>query len=477
VVVVGGGAAGLSIALRLHEQGADVVVLERHTIGRGVTGGSTAKVTALHGVLSSRIRQRHGDAVADAYVDANRTGLDDIRATIERHAIACELTDARAVDFAATPAGLDLLEDELVSARAGGLAVERGIDLDVPFAVLGAITLAGQAHLHPGRWCEGLAAAVGADRVHEHTAVLRIDEEDGGCTAVTAHGTVRAEHAVVATHAPIVDPRYLTTRCRPHRSYAIAVQLDGEVPADMYLGIDADEPVRSLRPARVDGTTYLIVGGEGHPVADEDDARDRLDALEAWAREHFPVRSVDRRWAAHDQMPSDDLPFIGRMTPGSHRWVATGFQKWGLTTSAVAAAVIGDGILGGRHPAAHVFDPSRLRSSFTGPLAADVGRVAARYVGDHVRIRRRSTGVATLVGDLEPGDGIVVPAGRGGMAVHRDADGVLHTVSAVCTHEGCLVRFNRAQTSWDCPCHGSRFTVDGEVITGPAVDDLPAMEF
>jgi Rieske Fe-S protein len=149
----------------------------------------------------------------------------------------------------------------------------------------------------------------------------------------------------------------------------------------------------------------------------------------------------------------------------------------------VAAAVVADGILGrgagagdGAHPFGKVLDPTRLRSSFTGRLVADVGRVAHRWVGDHVEIRRPFRDGVALVAELEPGDGVVLPVGRGGIAVHRDAEGRLHTVSAVCTHEGCLVRFNRAQTSWDCPCHGSRFSVDGAVLSGPAITDLPAME-
>jgi glycine/D-amino acid oxidase-like deaminating enzyme len=335
VVVIGGGAAGLSIALRLHERGAEVIVLERHRVGGGITGGSTAKATALHGALLSQIRHRHGAAVATAYARANQTGLEETRATIERYGIDCALTPAPAVDYVTTEAGRRVIDAELAAYRAAGLPVERhdsleGIDgLDeLPFPVSGALVLPDQAHLHPLRWCEGLAAAVGRDRVHEDTAVLEVEEESRGVTALTDHGAVHAEHAVIATHAPIVDPRYLTVRCRPHRSYALAARIEGPVPAGMYLSIDEHEPVRSLRPATVGGVDYLVAAGEGHPMADERDARRCLDALESWTRDGFTVHAVDHRWAAHDQMPSDLLPFIGRLTPDGRRWVATGFQKW-----------------------------------------------------------------------------------------------------------------------------------------------------
>lgn len=474
VVVVGGGAAGLSVALRLQEAGADVVVLERHRVGGGVTGGSTAKLTALHGVVSSAIRRRHGDAVADTYLTANQAALADIRAAIDRYGIDCALTTADAVDYATTDAGRAQLDEELAGLRVAGLPAEWADgDLGLPFSVRGAVVLPDQAHLDPVRWCEGMAAALtgGGGRVHEGTAVHDLTENGDGCTAVTGAGVVRAGHAVVATHAPIVDPRYLAVRCRPHRSYALAARIEGTPPAAMFLGVDP--PVRSLRPALVDGVTYLVVAGEGHPVGDETDARRCLDTLEAWAREHFPVVAVDHRWAAHDQMPSDDLPFVGRLTPGSRRWVITGFQKWGLTSSGVAAAVIAAGVAGGRHPATDLLDPTRLRSTLTPQLAAAVGRVASRFTGDHVHVALRGR---DRLGDLESGDGMVVRDGVGGIAAYRDPDGRLHLVSAVCTHEGCLVRFNRAQTSWDCPCHGSRFSVDGEVLSGPAVDDLPAVQ-
>lgn len=472
VVVVGGGAAGLSTALRLRERGVDVVVLERHRVGCGVTGGSTAKITALHGILASAIRRHHGSDAVARYVRANQDAVEEIEATVERYGIDCDLTTAAAVNYATTGDGLDLLSRDIAILKAAGVPAQFSDNASgLPFPVRGLVRLGGQAHLHPLRYCAGLAHAIGLENLYEATTVTDVEEDRTSCTVVTEHGSVRAQHAVIATLAPVVDPRFLAPRCLPHRSYALALRLDdgATAPPDMYLGVEP--PVRSLRPARLgDGAPGLVVAGEGHPVADESDARACLAALEAWAREHFPVAAVEHAWAAHDQIPSDHLPFVGRLGHHSRRWVATGFQKWGLSTSVVAAAVIADGIVDDEpHPLAGLLDPTRLRSTLGIRLAGDVARVAARYVGDHVATVRAG---AEHIAELGTADGVVVRSDAGLTAVHRDTDGALHAVSAVCTHERCLVRFNRAQQSWDCPCHGSRFSVDGEVLCGPAVANL-----
>ncbi|HLM63074.1 MAG TPA: FAD-dependent oxidoreductase [Acidimicrobiales bacterium] len=472
VVVIGAGVAGLSVAERLRAAGADVVVLERHGVGTGVTGGSTAKVTALHGTLLATLRDQHGPEAASLYATVNAVAVEDVAETVERHGIDCDLRRAASVNYATTPEGRTQLDADAAAASEAGLDVHLEDRTELPFAVTGAEVLPGQVHLHPRRYCEGLAATLGTGAVRTGAPVMAVDEDDDGCHARTPSGTVHARHAVVATQGPIVDPRLLANRCRPSRSYVVAVEVDGPIPQDLYLSVD--QPTRSLRPATIGGVDVLLVGGEGHPVGDETDAVACLEALESWAREHFAVRAVGRRWAAHDHVPTDHLPFVGRLTPGSNRWVATGFQKWGFSTSGVAGAVIAAGIAGEDHPATRLLDPARLRSTLTRQLAQDGLRVTSRLVGDRVAVRvgRRSADLAAL----GPGDGIVAHTDRGPTAVCRDGSGTLHEVSAVCTHQGCLVRFNRAQVSWDCPCHGSRYAPDGTVLAGPATKDLAPVE-
>jgi nitrite reductase/ring-hydroxylating ferredoxin subunit len=223
----------------------------------------------------------------------------------------------------------------------------------------------------------------------------------------------------------------------------------------MYLS--ADEPTRSVRAAL--GDSVLIVGGEGHKVGQDDDTRRRYEVLEAWARSTFDVASVAHRWSAQDHVSVDGLPFVGRQLPKSRVLVATGFSKWGMTNGTAAGLLLADEVGGVENAWAAAFDATRQRSTLTSrDLYREGANVAERFVGDRLSSLRPPD-----VGTLGAGEKV---------AAYRDEAGSLHAVSPVCTHLGCLVAFNTAEKTWDCPCHGSRFTVDGAVLQGPATDDL-----
>jgi Rieske Fe-S protein len=294
-----------------------------------------------------------------------------------------------------------------------------------------------------------------------------VDEEDDTCTVRTDGGSVTAEHVVVATHLPFLDRGAFFARCHPVRSYALSARLEGPVPQGMYLA--ADSPTRSVRSAVVEGEQVAILGGEGHKVGQDEDTRQRYGSLEAWAREHFAVRAVTHRWSAQDYVPVDHVPFVGPLSPGSERvLVATGYSKWGMTNGTAAARILADRIAGRDNAWASFFDTGRLnpRQSVK-ELLEENADVVKRFVGDRLR-----TETGRGVGDLARGQAAVVAAGGERVAAYRDDTGALHAVSPVCTHLGCTVTWNTAETTWDCPCHGSRFTVDGKVIQGPAVEDL-----
>jgi Rieske Fe-S protein len=234
----------------------------------------------------------------------------------------------------------------------------------------------------------------------------------------------------------------------------------------MYLS--ADTPTRSVRSARIGGEEVVILGGEGHKVGQDPDTRARYAALEEWARQTFRVRSIDYRWSAQDYMPADNVPFVGPAGPGSDRvLVATGFKKWGMSNGSAAGIMLADRIAGLDNPFAAFFDSTRVnpRQSIKEVLKENVD-VVKRFVGDRLGTETRS------VDDLGPDEAAVLVVGGERVAVYRDRAGVVHAVSPVCTHMGCTVTWNTAETTWDCPCHGSRFTCDGQVVQGPAVKDL-----
>jgi nitrite reductase/ring-hydroxylating ferredoxin subunit len=244
------------------------------------------------------------------------------------------------------------------------------------------------------------------------------------------------------------------------------VEIDDEPPAGMF--ISASSPTRSIRTHPVDGRELLLVGGEGHKVGQGHPTAPRYRTLWEFAREHWHPRDVRYRWSTQDNLPVDGLPYIGRLTPRSRTThIATGFRKWGLAMGVTAGAILADAVLGRSSPYASAFDPNRVppRSSLT-DLVSENANVGFHFFADRLTRRGRASA------ELKPGEGRVVTRGGRQIAVSRDRDGVLRSVSARCTHLGCIVDFNDAEQSWDCPCHASRFALDGTVLQGPAVHPL-----
>jgi glycine/D-amino acid oxidase-like deaminating enzyme len=432
VVVIGGGIAGLLTATLLARRGANVLVLDRYEIGGIATRNSTAKISALQGTAYRTITRRRGSQVAAAYALAQLDALAGYRELAGDLGVAGLLVESPAFTYATEPAAAERAHDEHEVARAAGLAARWVTDTELPFDVIGAVRLDHQLHLDPGSFCAALAERLGPARLAGASPVVEIQEGRTGCTLTLANGgTVSAEHAVITTQAPIVDPAFLVNRCRPMQSYAIAAALGRAVPTGLYLS--CDEQVRSLRPAIVDGVTVAVVGGEGHPMGSESADPARWAALARWTAEHFGDVEVKHRWATHDLVPTDHVPFIGRLQAGSdRRWVATGFAKWGMTNADAAARLISEGMAGREVEWGFAFDSTRLRPSINRELASAGRTAAARIVID--RIARR-------------------PEPR-------------------CTHQGCVLRKDAALDTWDCPCHGSRFSAAGDVVQGPATTAL-----
>jgi glycine/D-amino acid oxidase-like deaminating enzyme/nitrite reductase/ring-hydroxylating ferredoxin subunit len=467
VAVIGGGIVGVSAALDLAREGARVALLEARRIGSGATGYTTAKVSSLHGLSYAKLESSLGADVARAYGEANEDGLAEIANRVDELAIDCDFRRKPNLTYTESERNRASIMDEADAAKRAGLPAEFVADADeLPFPIAAAVCLSGQVELHPLKYLQALASAAAESGclVHERSRVVSVEQGDP-CRLLTEQGAaVTAPRLIVATHLPILDRGLYFALTHPERSYVLLARLRGDVPEAMYLSDES--PAHSLRSVPTEDGELLMVGGESHKAGQSDSA-ERYEALEEWARERFEVASIEHRWAAQDNMPVDGLPFVGPLWPLSDRVLtATGLRKWGLAMGTTAARILADKALGRDHEWAGVFEPRRFHPLAGGPdLIKENVNSGFHFIAD--RILRRASEEK-----LRPGEGAAVGAGLRQRAVYRDEGGELHSLSARCTHLGCIVGFNRAERTWDCPCHGSRFALDGEVLEGPAVHPL-----
>ncbi|HWH45510.1 MAG TPA: FAD-dependent oxidoreductase, partial [Thermoleophilaceae bacterium] len=368
---------------------------------------------------------------------------------------------------------VDSLRDEAEAAQDAGLPASFVTELDLPFAVDGAVRFENQAEFHPIKYLAALARSVAGDgsEIFEHTPAL--DVGGGSPRSVeTRHGTITADHVVVATHFPFLDRGGFFARMHPERSYVVAARLRSPAPAGMYISVDS--PTRSIRVTPHDGGELLLVGGEGHKVGQEPDTEARYRALADWMPEHFDVGEVEWRWSTQDPIPGDHVPYIGRLHPGAEGlYVATGFAKWGMAHSTVAATILTDLIGGRENPWAELYDATRIKPSASAKgFIKENLNVAKRFVRD----RLSHPDSRPELEAVERGEGAIVTVEGKKVAAYRDDSGELQLLSPACTHLGCLVAWNPAERSWDCPCHGSRFATDGTVLEGPTVEPLDRIE-
>ncbi|NNF58801.1 MAG: FAD-dependent oxidoreductase [Rhodothermaceae bacterium] len=466
VAVIGAGITGLTTALLLKRAGARVALVEAGRVCAGVTAYTTGKVSSLHGLTYRSLRASFGDETARIYGEANEAAIALVETLIDELGIECGWARGPAYTYTADEKTLRKVEEEVEAAQAAGLPASFTTETELPFDVLGAVRFEDQAQFHARKYGLALAAAVEGDgsRVLERTRIVHVSAAEKTCTAENG-GTVKADQIVLATHLPIMGRGGFFAKTSPSRSYLLAAEVDEDAPEGMYLGVGPE--TRTLRAA--EGGRYLVLGGASHKTGQEPDTPACYTAIEDWARAHYTVRTVAYRWSAHDYVPVDGLPYVGRLPLSVDRvWLATGYNKWGLTNGTVAASIITDGIGGTPSPWADTFDANRLDVLPSAKKFIEENlNVATRFVGD--RIRHLDGKPLDALGLDE---GAVVELNGERIGAYRDAEGDLHGVGLTCTHLGCHVTWNPAERSWDCPCHGSRFGVDGRVLHGPALQPL-----
>ena len=467
VCVIGGGIVGITTALLLKRAGKKVVLIEGGRVIRGTTGYTSAKVTAGHSVIYSQLESKHGLDTARAYAKANVAGIAKIRELAKD--IDCDLETRSNYVYAEAESEAPSIRSEVESAQGAGLPMVLVTDLDLPFPVAAAARLDDQIQFHPVKYLSPLASEIAGEGsfVFDQTRAVHVTEGSPNCVHLE-NGSVTCEDVVVATNYPFLDRGLFFPRVHPKRSYCIAGRVPvGKLVDGMYISVD--QPTRSIRTIRDGERTLLLIGGEGHTVGQEPDTEQNYANLESWARERFDMDEVIHRWSSQDGSTVDSIPYVGTLRRSSeHLFVATGFNKWGMTNGTTAAALLSDMILGRENPYRSLYDPHRVTlGASVGSFVEENVKVGKKMVGD--RLLHPQRGAAA---DIAPGDAAVVGIGKDQVAAYRDESGTLHSVSAVCTHLGCIVNWNGAEKTWDCPCHGSRFDFEGRVLHGPAVEDL-----
>ena len=467
VAVLGAGISGVSVALELVEAGLEVALVEAGRVAGGASGYSTAKVSSLHGLTYAKLAAQQSDEISRAYGQANEAGLASIGARVDALGIDCDFSRRDNFTYSLEPGEAAEVEQEVEAANRAGLPASHATELDLPFDVAAAIRVSNQAQFDPVRYLRGLAARFAelGGRLFEHSPAIKVKDAKPCTVRVRGGATVTADHVVVATHFPFLDRGLYFARMHPERSYVIAARARGTLPQAMYLSTES--PAHSIRSHPTGEGELLLLGGESHKTGQADES-ERYRRLASWASASFEIEEFEYRWATQDAIPADGVPMIGRLLPHSERvLVATGYRKWGYAAGAAAAAILTDQILGNENPWAFAFDPGRLRPrASSASFLKENANVGYRFFAD--RLKRGSEA------DLAAGEGRLVGHGLAQHAVSRDADGKLHRLSARCTHLGCIVAWNDAERTWDCPCHGSRFAADGTVVEGPAVDPLPS---
>jgi glycine/D-amino acid oxidase-like deaminating enzyme/nitrite reductase/ring-hydroxylating ferredoxin subunit len=475
VCIVGGGIAGLTVAYLLAREGRDIILLEARSICAGETSRTTAHLSFALDEGFVSLEKMHGEEGARKAAQSHAAAITTIEKICQEEGIDCELV--RLDGYLFNPPGEEALDlqAELEAAQRAGIADVQWADkAPMPSFDTGrCLRFPRQGQFHPLRYMAGLARAIvkHGGTICEGMRVNDVQEGERITVKTTAGKSVRAKWLVVATNPPVYDNASVYTRQSPYRTYVVGLAVPkGSIPEALYW--DTLDPYHYVRIASHDDIQdVLIVGGEDHKTGQENDMEKRYAALEEWTRKRFPeAENTLYRWSGQVMEPVDGLAMIGH-EPGKAQnvLIATGDSGHGMTHGTLAGMILSDHILGRENPWKDLYAPSRMRVS-TETLTEFVtenANVAKEFIGDHI-----GSGDVSSPDDVKKGCGALLREGTKKIALYRDDAGTLHRKSAICPHLGCVVHWNDGEKSWDCPCHGSRYSANGEVLSGPTMYPL-----
>jgi glycine/D-amino acid oxidase-like deaminating enzyme/nitrite reductase/ring-hydroxylating ferredoxin subunit len=474
VCIVGGGIAGMTTAYLLANEGRSVIVLDDGAIGGGMTGRTTAHLTNAYDDRYVEMEKLHGADGARLIAQSHTAAIDKVEELCHEEQFDCEFERLDGYLFVPPNDSTDILKDELKAAHRAGLVdvhvVERApIE---SFDTGPALRFPRQGQFHPLKYLTGLTRAFTrhGGRIFSETHATKISGGSDARVETDLGASVTCDVIVVATNSPVNDRVAIHTKQAPYVTYVIGMQVPkGSVTRALYW--DTPDPyhyVRLQTDKHNDRYETLIVGGEDHKTGQENDGAERFARLEQWTRERWPqVGEVAFRWSGQVMEPVDGIAFIGR-NPLDHDnvFIATGDSGQGMTHGTIAGMLLTDLLQGRKNAWEDLYSPSRITVRAAGEYASENINVAEQFA-DYV-----TAGEIKSVDELKPAQGAIMREGLSKLAVYRDDRGIVHQLSAVCPHLGCVVAWNSTEKTWDCPCHGSKYRADGRVYQGPANSDL-----
>lgn len=447
-VVIGAGIAGLLTAYMLEEKGLDVIVIDAKEIVRGNTLNTTAKITLQHDLIYSKLIREFGEEKAKQYARANQLAIEKYNEIIKESHIDCDFENLPAYLYSL--GSMDLLHEELNAAEKLGISAEIVKNVNLPFNVVGALKFNSQAQFNPIKFLKVISDKL---TIYESTRAINIEEG----LVTTNRGKIKTKNIIVTTHFPIMNtPGYYFLRMHQERSYVIALENADNVNG-MY--IDIDKNGYSFRNYK----DLLLFGGMPHRTGKNEEGNSYEKLIDI-AKILYPDSSVKYKWSAQDCMTIDGLPYIGRYSESSHNiYVATGFNKWGMSSSMVAAMILSDNIIGKENENADIFSPTRFDMSLSiNNIIKDTVETAKNFIAQRVDIPNKE------LEHIQKGYGGIVEFEGEKVGVYKNEEGKSYIVTTKCPHLGCELKWNENDLSWDCPCHGSRFKYTGEILDSPA---------
>jgi glycine/D-amino acid oxidase-like deaminating enzyme/nitrite reductase/ring-hydroxylating ferredoxin subunit len=479
VIIVGGGITGITTGLLLQTAGKKCLVAEAQNIGFGTTSGTTAHLNTILDLTYAEIEKNFGEESAKIVLSAAMEAINIAESNVRKYNIDCEFGERTGYLFSTDEKQTKKLDEAFIASKKAGCDVEYANTIPVPVDFQKALAFKRQAQIHPTKYLYGLASAFenAGGIILQQCRVMDVKKSKHKLLQVaTSSGNLNAANVVYATHIP-PGINLLHFRCAPYRSYAMALSLKSDYPPD--LAYDLYDPYHYYRTQEINGKKYLIAGGEDHRTAEKKDTEECFRQLERYLREYFEIDEVVYNWSSQYFESTDGLPYIGHL-PGNpdNVFVATGYGGNGITFSQIAARILTDLILEGKSKYQDVFDPMRIK-----PVAGfdkfieNAADVTANYLEKLLPLEKLNPA------ELKNGEAKLIKyvprtpsEGNETIAVYKDENGQMHAVNPACTHIDCTVAWNTSEKVWECPCHGSRFSEDGQMFTAPARKDLQRIQ-